>query len=286
MDFALRLPPAGTIRSLAPVATVFAILAAAGCGADAGEETALLRGDRAFAHGDYEEALAEYRLSMLRDNPGGEAEMRAAHAYAALNRIDEASSLYQRAVRGDSAYADQAVSDLVAAAIRAQSGGDRYGMASAIEAAQSLRRGIVVEELALALARHYSETGQSARARPLYLRASGGRIPELKRVIIAYQNQIVMEETLDQALARLFGTPAEEPAASPPATLVASASEDASSLADPLPAGGTRTLAQQANEHYSRAMQAQRQGDWASYGAEIELLGDVLAQLDGSQGQN
>ena len=29
--------------------------------------------------------------------------------------------------------------------------------------------------------------------RPLYLRASGGRIPELTRVIVAYQNQIVME---------------------------------------------------------------------------------------------
>ena len=42
--------------------------------------------------------------------------------------------------------------------------------------------------------------------RPLYLRAAGGRIPELKRVIVAYQNQIVMEETLEAALARLFPT--------------------------------------------------------------------------------
>ena len=40
--------------------------------------------------------------------------------------------------------------------------------------------------------------------RPLYLRAAGGRIPELKRVIVAYQNQIVMEETLDAALNRMF----------------------------------------------------------------------------------
>ena len=31
--------------------------------------------------------------------------------------------------------------------------------------------------------------------RPLYLRAAGGRISELKRVIVAHQNQIVMEET-------------------------------------------------------------------------------------------
>ena len=40
--------------------------------------------------------------------------------------------------------------------------------------------------------------------RPLYLRAASGRIPELKRVVVAYQNHIVMEETLDAALARLF----------------------------------------------------------------------------------
>ena len=49
--------------------------------------------------------------------------------------------------------------------------------------------------------------------RPLYLRASGGRIPELTRVIVAYQNQIVMEETLDAALVRLFGGTAAVPGA-------------------------------------------------------------------------
>ena len=40
---------------------------------------------------------------------------------------------------------------------------------------------------------------------PLYLQAEGGRIPELKRVVVAYQNQVVMRETLDEALAELFG---------------------------------------------------------------------------------
>src|SRR5688572_31412473 len=41
--------------------------------------------------------------------------------------------------------------------------------------------------------------------RPLYLRASGGRIPELTRVIVAYENRIVMQETLEAGLAELFG---------------------------------------------------------------------------------
>ena len=41
--------------------------------------------------------------------------------------------------------------------------------------------------------------------RPLYLRSSEGRIPELKRVIVAYQDQIVMAETMTDALAQIFG---------------------------------------------------------------------------------
>ena len=40
--------------------------------------------------------------------------------------------------------------------------------------------------------------------RPLYLKAAGGQIPELKRVIVAYQNNIVMDETLSEALQRIM----------------------------------------------------------------------------------
>src|SRR5437870_1899374 len=39
----------------------------------------------------------------------------------------------------------------------------------------------------------------------LYLRAEGGRIPEMKRVVVAHENQVVMEETLEAGLTRLFG---------------------------------------------------------------------------------
>src|SRR5512144_2037111 len=40
---------------------------------------------------------------------------------------------------------------------------------------------------------------------PLYLRAESGKIPELKRVVVAYENRIAMEETLDAALSKIFG---------------------------------------------------------------------------------
>ena len=34
---------------------------------------------------------------------------------------------------------------------------------------------------------------------PIYLRAEGGRIPELKRVVVAYQNRVVMRFQCDHA---------------------------------------------------------------------------------------
>ncbi len=115
--------------------------------------------------------------------------------------------------------------------------------------------------------------------RPLYLRASGGRIPELKQVIVAYQNEIAMEETLDGALSRLFGrgTGAPPARALPAATLLADAG--APRPEPGAPAEPSDGLVSQAGDHYRRALQAQRDGDWAQYGEEIEQLGEVLEQL-------
>ncbi len=124
--------------------------------------------------------------------------------------------------------------------------------------------------------------------RPLYLRASGGRIPELKRVIVAYQNQIVMEESLPVALNRIFGAGAArvtlpESGIGPAVPLVETTEPEAP---PPLPfeAGESlESLAALAQEHYQRAMQAQREGNWAQYGEEIKKLGEVLARMKGQQ---
>jgi uncharacterized membrane protein (UPF0182 family) len=109
--------------------------------------------------------------------------------------------------------------------------------------------------------------------RPLYLRAAGGRIPELKRVIVAYQNQIVMEETLEEALERMFPHGGEpRPAAARPLATGLGAPEAPEAEA-------TFDLAGLAREHYRRAIEAQRRGDWALYGEEIRKLGEVLERL-------
>jgi uncharacterized membrane protein (UPF0182 family) len=109
--------------------------------------------------------------------------------------------------------------------------------------------------------------------RPLYLRSAGGKIPELKRVIVAYQSQIVMENTLDAALDRIFGRGVAErlqPSALPAAVEF-----------EPAFAESPADLIALAREHYQRAMQALRDADWALYGEEIKALGEVLDKLAG-----
>jgi uncharacterized membrane protein (UPF0182 family) len=45
------------------------------------------------------------------------------------------------------------------------------------------------------------------------------------------------------------------------------------------PAVDTQALIRKANQHYQRALQLQRQGDWAGYGGEVKKLGEVLNRL-------
>jgi uncharacterized membrane protein (UPF0182 family) len=100
---------------------------------------------------------------------------------------------------------------------------------------------------------------------PIYLRAEGGRIPELKRVVVAYENQVVMEETLDESLEVLFGvrppTPTEiladaprEPGAAP-------------ALPSPAaPAADDTEMLRRMQEQYERTR------------TEVERLGDLIRQ--------
>lgn len=114
---------------------------------------------------------------------------------------------------------------------------------------------------------------------PIYLRANAGKIPELKRVVVAYQNRVVMRETLEAGLATLFG--GEVPAVSTP--LPAQVDSVTGLVQTPPPAAPqapvSSALIARARQHYDRALAAQRSGDWASYGREIQSLGEVLRQI-------
>ena len=120
---------------------------------------------------------------------------------------------------------------------------------------------------------------------PLYLAAeTGGGLPQLQRVIVAYSDHVVMEATLDAALTKIFGgtvttTPSQLASVpgQPASTAGALATKPAAAEPD------TPALIHEASQHYERALQLQRQGDWAGYGDEIKKLGEVLNKLAARQ---
>jgi uncharacterized membrane protein (UPF0182 family) len=96
--------------------------------------------------------------------------------------------------------------------------------------------------------------------------AGAASIPELKRVIVAFGNRLVMEENLDKALNSVLGGEiVTKPLASPSVPQT----EDISNL-------GVSAL-----EHYNKAKAYLRQGNWAAYGRELEELEQILNQMAG-----
>ncbi|MFH1762586.1 MAG: tetratricopeptide repeat protein [Gemmatimonadota bacterium] len=179
----------GTIRTrvhqirgaLAPLAV---LLTLAGCTPLNEKGSSVIRGDQAFANGDLEEALAEYRLALSQGatDPGTYA--RVAHTYVQLKRIDEARENYRLAVAQDSSLADQALSDFVHLAREENRTGDRFGMASAVQTALEFRPGVSLEDLVLPLAQHYSDIGEYGRALPFYQKTLSAIDPDsLPRIL-------------------------------------------------------------------------------------------------------
>jgi len=104
--------------------------------------------------------------------------------------------------------------------------------------------------------------------KPLYLQASSGQIPELKRVIVSFGKRIAMRDTLDKALQAVFGeeiSPKEK-------TVPTLAGEPLS----PLP---LRELSVRAQQYFTKAQEYLKQADWANYGVQMKKLENVLNQM-------
>jgi uncharacterized membrane protein (UPF0182 family) len=107
-----------------------------------------------------------------------------------------------------------------------------------------------------------------ARARPQLEEARAASLPELKRVIVAFGNRLIMEENLDKALSSILGveiTP-EQPA---------------SSVISKIKGEGLSTLGATALDHYNNAKEYLRHGDWTGYGRELENLEKILKEMSG-----
>jgi uncharacterized membrane protein (UPF0182 family) len=105
---------------------------------------------------------------------------------------------------------------------------------------------------------------------PVFLQAEAGGLPELKRIIVAAGEQIAMETTLKGSIAAIFGgePPPTEPVPPPP-----------TEPEEPVPAD-IANLIEEAREHYDKAQQYLKAGDWAGYGSELDALKAVLDRLE------
>ena len=123
---------------------------------------------------------------------------------------------------------------------------------------------------------------------PIYLESASSSLPEVKRVIIYYNEKIAYEETLAEALDSMFGSGASAALDPSGGTIV----DDPDDVVDPddnpdnyegpgLPGDelSITELAELANEAFENAVNAQQNGDWAAYGEYLDELADYLAQM-------
>jgi len=106
---------------------------------------------------------------------------------------------------------------------------------------------------------------------PVFLQAEAGGLPELKRVIVSAGDRVVMEPTLQESIAAIFGKVAAPaaPAAMPSAPVKPTAPVTTE----------IAQLIEEARQHYDQAQQYLKDGDWASYGEELDALESVLDRL-------
>ena len=107
---------------------------------------------------------------------------------------------------------------------------------------------------------------------PLYLKAEQSQLPELKRVIVSNGERIAMEETLEGALATVFGEVARaetpEAAPQPPSPGPGRAGETSVSV-----------LASEALDRFRKAQERLKTGDFAGYGQGLKDVEQALERL-------
>ena len=108
---------------------------------------------------------------------------------------------------------------------------------------------------------------------PVYLEATNSSIPEVKRVIVAYNDQIAYKPTLAEALDELFGEGSGDKYSG----------GDLDKKGDS-GGGESKSLSQseiikKAQDAYDDAQDAMKDGDWAEYGKQMDELEKYLKKL-------
>ena len=132
---------------------------------------------------------------------------------------------------------------------------------------------------------------------PVYLEASTGSLPEVKKVIVFYDEKMAYADTLAEALDSLFGKGAGDPLLTsyPIVTGYEMAEAMEKQETDPTPVDPTPVdpddkeehtiseLAALAQQAYEKAQEALKEADWASYGKYMDQLSSYLKKMAGSE---
>ncbi|MCU0478576.1 MAG: UPF0182 family protein [Chloroflexi bacterium] len=121
---------------------------------------------------------------------------------------------------------------------------------------------------------------------PIYLQSTGSAIPEFTKIVVASPTKVVWGDTLEEAL-RLLLAGGPEPTPEPTPTPGPSPSPGSSPTPSATPGpGGTpqpddvQALIRYANERFEAAQRALAEGDFATYGAEMDEVEKTLRQLE------
>ena len=111
---------------------------------------------------------------------------------------------------------------------------------------------------------------------PVYLEASNSSIPEVKRIIMAYDDEIAYEETLAECLVELFGDKAEEGVDNGSQEPDGESGQPGTDEPEKM---SQSELIEAAAKAYEDAIEAQKDGDWAGYGEYMDELEKYLNEL-------
>jgi uncharacterized membrane protein (UPF0182 family) len=122
---------------------------------------------------------------------------------------------------------------------------------------------------------------------PFYLQSTGQALPEFQRIVVASPREVVWSRTLGDGLRLLLAAEAGAPSSPGPGespgpgpTPSPTPEPGGSPGAGPVLPDTVDELIDFANLHYELAQAALRDGDLATYGEEIELVGAALEELD------
>jgi uncharacterized membrane protein (UPF0182 family) len=108
---------------------------------------------------------------------------------------------------------------------------------------------------------------------PLYLASQSGGVPELKRVIVAFENSIAMESTLEKSLLQIFGSADK-------ITGAESVSEKAAGIDAAYKApDNIKTLAAEADRQFRLGQEELRRGNWAGYGEAMKKVEALIGEI-------